>query len=72
MSRVLTDRDPGDEAQLSDGSKLFDWRMTSLRSVGYSPSVARKIAGCRSVDLHEACDLVSKGCPEELAMRILL
>jgi hypothetical protein len=35
-------------------------------------SLARKLAARLDIDLHLAVDLISNGCPPELAARILL
>jgi hypothetical protein len=53
--------------------KVERWRLEELLKAGYSPRLASRIAADPSVDLREACDLVGKrGCPPELAGRILL
>jgi hypothetical protein len=39
---------------------------------GFDPSAAVEIAANLEVDLHAAIGLLERGCPAELALRILL
>lgn len=67
MSKAIADRE---EDQLDD---LLSWRLTMLVLAGYSERSAKKLAKRHSeVDLHLACDLLAKGCPEATALKILL
>ena len=47
------------------------WRAQRLRSAGFPAEVAQRLAGEREVDLHELLELVDRGCPPHLAVRIL-
>ncbi len=48
------------------------WRANQLELAGYRPQDAAKLARRFDVDLHLAIDLVRRGCPAELALKILL
>lgn len=53
--------------------RVLDWRIGELLRAGYSSDAATKLALNPSVNLHEACVLhKEKGCPECLALEILL
>jgi hypothetical protein len=47
------------------------WRTAELMRVGFAGDDAVALATCLDVDLHEAIELVQRGCPPELAVRIL-
>jgi hypothetical protein len=47
------------------------WRTAELMRVGYAGDDAVALAARFDVDLHEAIALVQRGCPPELAVRIL-
>ena len=47
------------------------WRTAELMRVGFPGDDAVALAGRTDVDLHEAIELVQRGCPTELAVRIL-
>jgi hypothetical protein len=51
---------------------ILNWRMEALERAGYAREDAFVIAACHDIDLHKAVDLVGKGCPPGLALRILL
>jgi hypothetical protein len=48
------------------------WRADELMRAGFDPSAAVEIATSLEVDLHAAIGLLERGCPAELALRILL
>jgi hypothetical protein len=48
------------------------WRAEELMRAGYDPASAVELAMCQDVDLHAAIDLLERGCPADLARRILL
>jgi hypothetical protein len=48
------------------------WRAEELMRAGFDPSAAVEIAANLEVDLHAAIGLLERGCPAELALRILL
>jgi hypothetical protein len=47
------------------------WRAAELLRVGFAGDDAVALAARLDVDLHEAIALVERGCPPELAVRIL-
>jgi hypothetical protein len=47
------------------------WRVRRLRDAGLTPTLAREIAADCGYDLHALLELVDRGCPAELAVRIL-
>ena len=46
------------------------WRAGRLRDAGFAPALADDLAR-RRIDLHSLLQLVDRGCPPELAARIL-
>lgn len=51
---------------------VIAWRREQLARVGYPEPEALVLAYDADVDLHVAVDLVARGCPPSLAIRILL
>lgn len=47
------------------------WREGRLLSAGFDPDLADVLAHQEQVDLHELLKLVDRGCPPNLAARIL-
>jgi hypothetical protein len=47
------------------------WRTSELMRVGFAGDDALALAARFDIDLHEAIELVRRGCPPELAIRIL-
>jgi hypothetical protein len=47
------------------------WRTAELMRVGFAGDDAVALAARLEVDLHQAIELVQRGCPPELAFRIL-
>ena len=48
------------------------WRAQELERAGYAVKDAAVLAQRTEVDLHFAVELVSRGCPPDLAAQILL
>lgn len=48
------------------------WRSEELERAGYSTRAAGRLAARQDVDLHLAVQLLKRGCPPELALKILL
>jgi len=48
------------------------WRAEQLELAGYGANAAAQLASRHDVDLHGAIELLSVGCPAELALKILL
>jgi hypothetical protein len=57
-----------DETELE---RVERWRTGELVRAGFAPGLAIELAARLDVDLHEAVALVERGCPPELASRIL-
>lgn len=51
--------------------RIERWRGEMLERAGYAHAAAEELAARHDVDLHLAIDLVERGCPEEIALRIL-
>ena len=56
----------------SEIERIESWRREELERAGFSPRDAERVAGRHDVDLHAAVSLVERGCPPEIALRILL
>jgi hypothetical protein len=50
---------------------VFAWRRSQLVRSGFSERLAAHVADEGRYDLHQLIELVEKGCPPELALRIL-
>lgn len=48
------------------------WRTEALERVGYDQDAAALLAARHDVDLHQAIELVERGCSAEIALQILL
>ncbi len=51
---------------------VLEWRFSQLAKSGYGTEDAIVLATHTDVDLHLASELVARGCPPALALRILL
>ncbi len=47
------------------------WRAERLRAAGFDAGLAERLARQCGYDLHALIELVERGCPPELAVRIL-
>ena len=54
-----------------ESDKVVCWRLEVLAAAGFPVDLAEVLAES-TVDLHEAVELVRRGCPHDLAVRILL
>jgi hypothetical protein len=54
-----------------ESERVERWRTAELMRVGFAGDDAVVLAARTDVDLHEAIELVQRGCPPELAVRIL-
>jgi hypothetical protein len=52
-------------------SPVIDWRRDRLMAAGFAPPLAAVLAGDCNIDLHAVLELIDRGCPPELAARIL-
>jgi hypothetical protein len=50
---------------------VAEWRRRRLLAAGFTSHLAARLAVQRSIDLHAMLELVDRGCPPELAARIL-
>jgi hypothetical protein len=51
---------------------VVGWRLEQLLQAGYEPWNARLLSRRRDVDLHQAIELIERGCAQDLALAILL
>ena len=51
--------------------QIVRWRTSQLRAAGFSGRLAGALARESAYDLHAVLRLVDRGCPPELAARIL-
>jgi len=56
----------------SEHERVERWRTEELLRAGFDPAAAVEVAARFDIDLHAAIELVDRGCPPELAARILL
>ena len=56
----------------AEDERVVSWRIEALIRAGYDEFAAIELALERHVDLHQAIDLIRRGCPSGTAVRILL
>jgi hypothetical protein len=61
-----------EDLRIDEAAEVLAWRFDALCRSGYDLDAAAVLAANVEVDLHDAVDLVTRGCPPELAARILL
>jgi hypothetical protein len=61
----MTSRAP----QITDD--VVEWRRRRLRAAGFATDLASSVARDCAMDLHALLGLVDRGCPPDLAARIL-
>ena len=59
-------------ADPTERERIERWRAEELERAGYEPRAAGRLAVRHDVDLHLAIDLLQRGCPVDLALKILL
>lgn len=52
-------------------TEVCAWRTSELIEAGYPEEEAFVLGNRLDIDLHEACELLRKGCPLKFAIRIL-
>jgi hypothetical protein len=57
-------------AQPGTAREVVSWRRRQLLAAGFEPGLAGRIARDASFDLHALIELVERGCPPTLAVRI--
>jgi hypothetical protein len=60
-----------DEAVETEVERVERWRAEALVRAGYAAIDALELAARPDIDLHDAIDLLERGCPVEVAVRIL-
>jgi hypothetical protein len=63
--------DPRVADQEPAGGDVAAWRERRLVQAGFRPDLAASLAHQRAIDLHALIELVDRGCPPDLAARIL-
>lgn len=58
-------------ALTAEPDHVVGWRMDRLLGAGFSPTLAQALAADCAVDLHALLELVDRGCPPQLAARIV-
>ena len=58
-------------ARATETSEVVSWRRDRLVRAGVALPLASRVARDGRYDLHALIDLVERGCPPELAVRIL-
>ena len=66
------DTEAPEETTPDPAARVLGWRIEQLIAVGFVSDAALVLALDRSVDLHEATELVRRGCPPTTAFRILI
>jgi hypothetical protein len=59
------------ETQLQEIEAVVAWRREQLLGSGFGTELANGLSSECGVDLHALLELVERGCPPELAARIL-
>lgn len=57
---------------VSEMDRIEQWRHEELERAGYDPESALVLAASHDVDLHDAVELLKRGCSIDLALQILL
>jgi hypothetical protein len=66
-----TSTDVSRKPPVEPGGDLAGWREQRLLRAGVEPELASAIAADCALDLHALIQLVERGCPPNLAVRIL-
>ena len=59
------------QLQPSSSIEVVEWRRSRLIRAGYRPDLAAQLASDCAIYLHALLELIDRGCPPELAARIL-
>ena len=60
------------ELEETESERVERWRAEELERAGYELCAAAVLAASPAVDLHLAVDLLTRGCPHDTAVQILL
>jgi hypothetical protein len=58
--------------QASELDRVERWRQEALSRAGYDAESSLVLAASHDVDLHDAIELLERGCTVDLALQILL
>ncbi len=61
-----------EQLEAPEMEEVLRWRFEVLVRAGYDAGNAMILASHAEVDLHEATDLLLRGCPPDTALRIVL
>ena len=56
----------------TEAERIERWRSDELERAGYDPRPAARLAARLDIDLHLATSLLERGCPQDVALRILI
>ena len=59
------------QQERAEHREIVSWRRDRLVDAGFSLPLAARLAGDGRYDLHALIELTERGCPPELAARIL-
>jgi hypothetical protein len=59
------------QGEPSSSIQVVEWRRSRLVRAGCGPDLAAELANDCAIDLHALLELIDRGCPPELAARIL-
>jgi hypothetical protein len=59
------------ELRSAEGVQLLSWRRDQLAAAGFPLRLAARIARHPGYDIHALIELVERGCPADVAVRIL-
>jgi hypothetical protein len=62
---------PDQHLAIPDPASVIAWRADRLARTGLAPEVALRVAADPAYDLHALFELVDRGCPPALAVRIV-
>jgi hypothetical protein len=60
------------QLEIDEAAQILRWRLASLTAAGYDLDNAVVLASHVEIDLHDAAELVRRGCPSATAVRILI
>jgi len=60
------------DLRIDEAAEVLAWRFDALCRSGFDLDAAAVLAANVEVDLHQAIELVGRGCPPALAARILI
>ncbi len=61
-----------EDLRIDEAAEVLAWRFDALCRSGFDLDAAAVLAANVEIDLHQAVELVGRGCPPALAARILL